>query len=66
MIDGHNVRENVHEVVHGRYMKLLTEADILQFFSSFELSRDPKEAERLLQRIIGIAQLALIAVWNPE
>ena len=47
-------------------MKTLTEADILTFFQSRELPPDPKEAERLLQRIIGIAQLAIICVWNPE
>jgi len=47
-------------------MKTLTEADILAFFQSRDLPEDPKEAERLLQRIIGLAQLTLIAVWNPE
>jgi len=46
--------------------KTLTETDILTFFQSRELPDDPKEAERLLQRIVGIAQLAIIAVWNPD
>jgi len=46
--------------------KILTETDILTFFQSRELPDDPKEAERLLQRIVGIAQLAIIAVWNPD
>jgi hypothetical protein len=47
-------------------VKQLTEADILSFFQSRELPPDPVEAERLLQRIVGIAQLAIIAVWNSE
>jgi len=46
--------------------KILTETDILTFFQSRELPADPVEAERLLQRIVGIAQLAIIAVWNPD
>ena len=47
-------------------MKLLTEADILAFFMSYELPQDPKEADRLLQRIVAIAEQALVSVWNRQ
>jgi hypothetical protein len=47
-------------------MKTLTEADILTFFQSRELPPDPVEAERLLQRIIGIASQACLDLWNTK
>lgn len=45
-------------------MKTLTDPDIVSFFLSFSLPKDPKEAERLLQRIKEIAETALVEVWN--
>lgn len=47
-------------------MKTLTDADIVNFFLSYSLPTDPKEADRLLQRIIEIADAALIEVWNKH
>ena len=47
-------------------MKTLTDADIVEFFLSWTLPHDPKEAERLLLRIKQIADRALIEVWNGE
>ena len=47
-------------------MKVLTDTDIVSFFLSWELPADPQEADRLLQRIIAIADKALIAVWNRQ
>ena len=45
-------------------MKVLTDADIVSFFMSFALPTDPKEADRLLQRIIQIAETTSVEVWN--
>ena len=48
----------------SRRMKTLTDADIVAFYLSFTLPRDPKESERLLNRIKAIADVALLEVWN--
>ena len=45
-------------------MKVLTDTDIVSFFMSWELPKDPKDADRLLQRIIEIAEVASVEVWN--
>ncbi len=47
-------------------MKTLTDADIVDFYISHELPRDPKEATHLLTRIIQIAEKALVEVWNQQ
>ena len=47
-------------------MRTLTDADIVEFFLSWTLPNDPKEAERLLLRIKAVVDRALIGVWNGE
>lgn len=47
-------------------MKTLTEADIIAFFSSYELPADPKEADYLLQRIIDLVAVAQVSLWNAN
>ena len=47
-------------------MKVLTDADIVSFFLSWELPPDPVEAERLLVRLGAIVDKALVNLWNKH